>query len=232
MDETATGSAHLVTLLFAPEFGLWGMVGLSLVSALGALLVAGLFALPAAFWLAGDLHARHSLLRRALRHLTHALLALPSISIGLLVYMALSQTGLLGRAGLAFSPWAVVLAQALLVFPLLVALFAQAFAALPPRYGELARSMGASDRQVFGALAHQALPSLTTAATIGFARLLGEGGAALIAGGNVIGLTRTVSTGSYQQLQRGEFGLALALGSILLVMGLVVSLSGRWGQSG
>lgn len=235
MDETATGSAHLVTLLFAPEFGLWGMIALTLLSAVGAMVLASLPALPVAYWLSGDPRTRHRPLRRLLLLLVQAMLALPSILIGLLIYLAVSTTGPLGSVGLAFSPWALVLAQSLLVFPLLVALFAQTFAALPARYAELALATGASERQIFEALVRQVAPSLAAAATVGFARLLGEGGAALIAGGNLVGLTRTLSTASYQQLQRGEFGLALALGMILFAAGLAVSLAvnllGRWGRA-
>jgi tungstate transport system permease protein len=112
-----------------------------------------------------------------------------------------------------------IVVQALLAFPLLTALFAQSLQALPAEYRDLAVSSGATRAQLRHSLIRQAWPGLVSAAGLAWLRVLGETGAAAVAGGNVAGLTRILPTAMAQGVHQGDFPRALGLGLLLLLLG-------------
>ncbi|MBA4176001.1 MAG: ABC transporter permease [Leptothrix sp. (in: Bacteria)] len=216
---TVTDSFWLALQLIAQgDAALAQIVGLSLrVSATACLLgaVAGL-ALGAALAVARFPG------RAALVWLVNTLLALPSVVVGLLVYLLLSRAGPLGSLGILFTPGAMVIAQSILVVPLIAALSRQLVRDALSDGGDQLRSMGASPAQAALLVLLHARVGVLTVVLTAFGRAISEVGAVMIVGGNIDGLTRVMTTAIALETSKGDLPLALALGLVLLgVVGLV-----------
>jgi tungstate transport system permease protein len=152
-----------------------------------------------------------------------ASMGLPPVVIGLLVYLLLSRSGPLGILGLLYSPTAMIIAQTLLIAPLIAALARQVLADLHVEYDELFRSLRISKRGQIGALLWDARYSLITVALAGLGRATAEVGAVIIVGGNIAGLTRVMTTAIALETSKGDLGLALALGIILISIAFIIN---------
>jgi ABC-type tungstate transport system substrate-binding protein len=154
--------------------------------------------------------------------LVNTLLALPSVVVGLLVYLLLSRSGPLGELGILFTPSAMVVAQSILVVPLIAALTRRLVLDALREGGEQLRSMGASPAQsALLMLLHERL-GVATILLAAFGRAVAEVGAVMIVGGNIAGVTRVMTTAIALETTKGDLPLALALGLVLLgVVGLV-----------
>jgi tungstate transport system permease protein len=205
--------------LAAPDADLWASIGLTLVYPVAAVAVALWPALRLAYALTGDPAAPWPRLRQGVYAVVRGGIAIPGITIGLILVTLLSRSGPLGFLDLLFHPAALLAVQALLAFPLLTAYFAQTLGALPVEYGELAVSSGATAGQLRQSLIRQARPGLVSLAGLAWLRVLGETGAAALAGGNVAGLTRILPTAMAQGVHQGDFPRALGLGLLLLFVG-------------
>ncbi len=159
--------------------------------------------------------------------LLNTLLALPSVVVGLVVYLLLSRAGPLGSLGILFTPSAMVVAQSILVVPLIAALSRRLVLGALQEGGDQLRSLGASPLQAAALLlVHERLAVLTIGLTA-FGRAIAEVGAVMIVGGNIDGLTRVMTTAIALETSKGDLPLALALGLVLLgVVGLVNLLIG------
>ena len=189
-------------------------VELSLAVSGSACLLAAGFGLAGGAWLAVVRFPG----RRVLLALLNTLLALPSVVVGLVVYLLLSRSGPLGELGLLFTPSAMVIAQTLLVLPVVAALSRQLVADSLRDGGEQLRSMGA--RPVVCALLmllHERWAVVTIVLTA-FGRAISEVGAVMIVGGNIDGLTRVITTTIALETSKGDLPLALALGLVLLAL--------------
>lgn len=155
--------------------------------------------------------------------LVNALMGLPPVVVGLIVYMMLSRSGPLGVLGLLYTPTAMVIAQTILVTPIIAALSRQIVEDLHREYDELFRSMRATRYQTIAALLWDARYSLLTAMLAGMGRALAEVGAVMIVGGNIDHVTRVMTTAIALETSRGDLALALGLGMILLVLALIVN---------
>jgi tungstate transport system ATP-binding protein len=212
------------------------IVGLSLqVSGTACLLGAG-FGLVLGAWLAVARFSGHQVLVWAV----NTLLALPSVVVGLLVYLLLSRAGPLGDWGLLFTPPAMVLAQAVLVLPLIAALTRRLVLDGLHEGGEQLQSLGATPMQAaLLMLVHERLGLLTVLLTA-FGRAVAEVGAVMIVGGNIDGVTRVMTTAIALETSKGDLPLALALGAVLLgvvgvvnlLIGGVAALARRSGRAG
>ena len=161
--------------------------------------------------------------RRVIAVTLNALMGLPPVVVGLLVYLLLSRAGALGTLGLLFTPTAMIIAQTLLVLPIVASLARQGSETLWEEYADQLRSFGASrGRQVLTILWDGRVP-LTTAVLAGFGRASAEVGAVMIVGGNIDHVTRVMTTSIALETSKGELGLALALGFILITISLGVS---------
>ena len=195
------------------------IVGRSLYVSLVAVALASLIGLPlgtavAIFSFPG---------RRVIAVTLNALMGLPPVVVGLLVYLLLSRAGAFGTLGLLFTPTAMIIAQTLLVLPIVASLARQASETLWEDYADQLRSFGASRcRQVFTVL-WDGRVSVTTAVLAGFGRASAEVGAVMIVGGNIDHVTRVMTTSIALETSKGELGLALALGFILITISLTVS---------
>ncbi|MDE2147115.1 MAG: ABC transporter permease [Burkholderiales bacterium] len=222
-------------LVLGADAALLQIVGLSLRVSLSACLVGGLLGLAAGAALAVLRFPGHALLV----WLVNTLLALPSVVVGLLVYLLLSRSGPLGGWGLLFTPQAMVLAQSLLVLPLVAALARRLVLDALREGGDQLRALGAGPLLTgLLLLVHARLGVLTLVLTA-FGRAIAEVGAVMVVGGNMAGYTRVMTTAIALETSKGDLPLALALGLVLLGLvgllhGLVAALPGarRWRLDG
>ena len=210
-------------LILAGDAELWRIVGLSLRVSATACGLGALMGLALGAWLAVARFPGHGMLVWAL----NTLLALPSVVVGLLVYLLLSRSGPLGHWGILFTPTAMVIAQSILVVPLIAALSRRLVLGALAEGGEQLRSLGAGPLLGAGLmLLHERLAVLTIVLTA-FGRAVAEVGAVMIVGGNIQGVTRVMTTAIALETSKGDLPLALALGALLL--GVVGVLNGLLG---
>ena len=213
----ALGSA--LRLVASGDATLARIVLLSLAVSLSAVALATLLGLP----LGAALAVGRFPGRRALVVLLNALMGLPPVVVGLFVYLLLSRAGPLGELGLLFTPPAMVIAQTILVLPIIAALCRQAVEDAWVEYEEQLRSLGASRLSAALTLVWDIRFSLVTAVLAGLGRASAEVGAVMIVGGNIDGVTRVMTTTIALETSKGDLPLALALG--LLLIALVIALN-------
>ena len=156
--------------------------------------------------------------------LLNTLLALPSVVVGLAVYLLLSRAGPLGNWGILFTPAAMVIAQAILVTPIVAALARQTIEDALHDHGEQLRSMGASRLQSAFIIAWDERLALLTLALVAFGRAISEVGAVMMVGGNIAGVTRVMTTAITLETSKGDLPLALGLGLVLIAIVLTLNL--------
>jgi tungstate transport system permease protein len=161
--------------------------------------------------------------RGAVLVVMNALMGLPPVVVGLLVYLHFSRAGPLGFLGLLYTPTAMIVAQTILIAPIVAALSRQVLEDLDAEYAEQFRSLGLSVVQRVQALLWDARYSLLTVALAGFGRAVAEVGAVIIVGGNIDHMTRVMTTAIALETSKGELAFALALGIILLAIALGVN---------
>lgn len=162
--------------------------------------------------------------RRTVIALLNALMGLPPVVVGLIVYILLSRSGPFGVFGLLFTPTAMIVAQVIIVTPLIASITHQAMRDLWAEYHDLLISMNATKRQRIMTLIWDGRRSLLTAALAGFGRAIGEVGAIMIVGGNIDHVTRVLTTAIALETGKGDFALALGLGFVLILLAIVVNL--------
>jgi tungstate transport system permease protein len=225
--DTALTSLQLLTQ-FDPL--LWSIVGRSLwVSVLATVLACSL-GLVLGAWLGVSRFAGRDVLLTVL----NTLLALPSVVVGLLIYLLLSRTGPLGHLGWLFSLKAMVLAQAVLVLPVVTALTRQCVEDAERNHGEQLQSLGAKPWLRSVLLAWDERYALLTVLIAAFGRAISEVGAVMVVGGNIEGFTRVMTTAIALETSKGDLPLALALGfvlmSVVLLLNACISGLRRWRQ--
>ena len=228
MNTVSESLATALGLILRFDSGLVAIVTRSLaVSALACALACTIGLLVGA-WLGGARFAGRALVLTLL----NTLLAVPSVVVGLLVYLLLSRGGPLGHLGWLFSFQAMVLAQAVLVLPVVTALAMQQVQDAQTTHGEQLASMGAGTLMRSMLLAWDARYALLTVAIAGFGRAISEVGAVMVVGGNIEGFTRVMTTAIALETSKGDLPLALGLGMVLLLIVLflnaIVSLLKRW----
>jgi tungstate transport system permease protein len=206
-------------LVVSADPRLMEIVVLSLQVSLSAVLIASVVGLP----LGAALAVSRFPGRRTLIVVMNALMGLPPVVVGLLVYLLLSRAGPLGDLGLLFTPQAMVFAQSLLVLPIIVALTRQAAEDAWADYHDLLRSLGAGPARSAATLLWDIRFSLVTTVLAGFGRAAAEVGAVMIVGGNIDGVTRVMTTAIALETSKGDLPLALGLGAILI--GIVVAVN-------
>jgi tungstate transport system permease protein len=206
----------------------------SLKVSLSALVIACAVALPLGTWLAIR-RFRH---RRFVIATLNALMGLPPVVVGLIVYLLLSRAGPFGVLDLLFTPTAMIIAQVIIITPLIASITHQAMRELWSEYHDLLISLNTSHGQRIATLIWDGRRTLMTAALAGFGRAIGEVGAIMIVGGNIDHVTRVLTTAIALETGKGDFALALGLGVVLIALSLCVNLTihslsrtereGRW----
>jgi tungstate transport system permease protein len=215
----AFGAALQQIFLLNPQ--LIEIVALSLKVTLSAVAIAALIG----FALGGMLAVYRFPGRGVLAALLNALMGLPPVVAGLFVYLLLSNVGPLGVLQLLYTPQTMIIAQVILVTPIIAALTRQTCEDLLEEYREQLRSLGASSSAIVTTLLWDGRYSLVTAVLAGFGRAIAEVGAVMIVGGNIDHVTRTMTTAIALETSKGNIAVALALGMILLVIALAINVA-------
>lgn len=211
-------------LIVCADAELLAIVRLSLAVSLSATLLAALLGMPAGALLALTRFPGRSFLVVLL----NALMGLPPVVVGLAVYLLLSRSGPLGAAGLLFTPSAMVIAQTILIVPIIAALTRQTVEDLWVEYRDELTAMDVGPAGRIVTLLWDARYSLLTALLAGFGRAAAEVGAVMIVGGNIDGFTRTMTTAVALETSKGNLPLAMGLGFILIVIVLAIN-AAAWG---
>ena len=219
MDTIAQALAHAFDLVVAWDQRLAAIVTLTLEVSLAAMAISLVLGLP----LGACVAVARFRGRRAVIVVLNALMGLPSVVVGLLIYLLLSRAGPLGDYGILFTPPAMVIAQAVLVLPIVAALSRQVVEDAWREYGEQLRSLGASRAGGALTLLWDTRFSVLTIALAGLGRAVSEVGAALIVGGNIAGVTRIMTTAIALETTKGDLPLALGLGFILMALVLALN---------
>ena len=219
MNDLGRASTLALALIFGLDADLLRIVRLSLGVSLGAVAVAGVVGLP----LGAALAVYGFRGRRPVIVILNALMGLPPVVVGLVVYLLLSRSGPLGMLGLLFTPGAMVVAQTVLVMPIVTVLVWRAVSEPWAAYGDALLVDGASRLRAIPELLAMSGAGLLTALLAGFGRAIAEVGAIIIVGGNIAGVTRTMTTDIALETSKGNLPLALALGIILIALSVGVS---------
>lgn len=209
-----------IGLILSGDKDLMTIIALSLRVSLSATLIAALFAIPAGAALAILQFPG----RRLLLVISSAFMALPPVVVGLAVYLLLSRSGPLGDLGLLFTPTAMIIAQTILIFPIILSLTHQAVQPLNREYISLFNALDTPSGLRIRTIIWDARFAVSVAILAGFGRALAEVGAVIIVGGNINGLTRVMTTTIALETSKGNLQLALALGIVLLVIAFSVNL--------
>jgi tungstate transport system permease protein len=213
-----------VVLIASGDATLASIVMLSLTVSLGAVVLATVIGMPLGAALAVVRFAG----RRGLVVVLNALMGLPPVVVGLIVYLLLSRAGPLGELGLLFTPQAMVIAQTILILPIIAALTRQAVEDAWREYEEQLRSLGAQGMRAALTLVWDIRFSLLTAVLAGLGRASAEVGAVMIVGGNIDGVTRVMTTTIALETSKGDLPLALSLGIVLITIVLLIN-AGAYG---
>jgi len=195
------------------------IAGRSLTISLTSCLLASLMCIP----LAGLIHLHNFPGKRALINVIQTFFSLPTVCIGLFVFVLFSRAGPLGGTNLLFTPMVMVLGQMILITPILLGLTISALSGVDKAILDTAISLGASGFQVAGVVLREARYAVLAAIIMGFGRAISEVGLALMVGGNIRGFTRVITTAISLETSKGELELSLALGIILLFIALVIN---------
>jgi len=219
VDDLGTALATAIGLILGGDRALGEIVLLSLRVSLSAVAVAALVGLPLGALLAVARFPG----RQAVIVLLNALMGLPPVVCGLLLYLLLSRSGPLGGFGLLFTPAAMIIAQAVLITPILAALARQVLEGLWEEYAEQLRSFGVGPWRAVPTLLRDGRIALLTVLLAGFGRASAEVGAVMIVGGNIEGFTRVMTTAIALETSKGDLPLALALGLVLMTVAVGVT---------
>ena len=200
------------------------ILALSLIVSFSSLAISCVIGIPIGTMLA----IKRFSIRKPLLAIINALMGLPPVLVGLIVYLYLSRSGPLGWLGLLYTPTAMIIAQVILVSPIIIALSTQLIEDLHEDYRDLYLSLNVPPKRAVFAYIYDARYSLLTVVLAGFGRAISEVGAVIIVGGNIDHLTRVMTTAIALETSKGNLTLALALGIILLIISLVINFVAMW----
>jgi len=210
-----------IALIVSLDPEIMEIAGRSLGISLTSCLLASLICLP----LANLIHFHNFPGKRILINVIQTFFSLPTVSIGLFVFVLFSQAGPLGGTNLLFTPTVMVLGQMILVTPLLLGLTISALSGVDKAILDTAISLGASGPQVALVVLKEARYAVLAAIIMGFGRAISEVGLALMVGGNIKGFTRVITTAISLETSKGELELSIALGIILIFIALIVNIA-------
>jgi len=190
-----------------------------------ATLLASLWSIPLAYYIAYTGRFKNFLIP-----VFDALIGVPTILIGLLIYMVFCNHCILGIVDILYTPYAIIIGESILITPLITTISYRVLEKNIKTYGELVLSLGGSEKQVVDTVLHESLTGLIATMTMGFSRAIGELGIALIVGGNIKGYTRVITTAIALLVSRGELEEAVFLGLILVLIVVIISFISRYAR--
>lgn len=224
MNDIWDGIVQAFTLIYTFDSDLIEISLRSLQVTLSALAISCIIALP----LAAVLTIRRFKFRRFVIALLNALMGLPPVVVGLLVYIVLSRSGPFGVLDLLYTTTAMIIAQTIIITPIITSIAHQSLRELWSEYHDLLISMNTSYKQRAKTLLWDARRALLTASLAGFGRAIGEVGAIMIVGGNIDNATRVLTTAIALETSKGDFALALALGFVLILITIALNIGTHW----
>jgi len=220
LDEISAGFVRALQLIVSLDPQVVEITVRSLSISLTSVLIAALVDIPI-----GGIIEFHSFRgKRALINLIQTFYSLPTVTVGLLVFLLLSRSGPLGSLGLLFSPGGMIIGQTILITPIMIGLTISALGGVNVQIRETAASLGATDFQVIFTVMKEAKVAVIAAILLGFGRALSEVGVAMMIGGNIRGYTRVLTTAISLETSMGDLELSMALGIILISISLAVNL--------
>lgn len=221
MTEIWHGFVKAIELIVSLDSEVLGIAGRSLMISVTATVLASLICTP----LASLIHFHRFPGKRLLINIIQTLFSLPTVVVGLFVFVLFSRAGPIGGLNIMFTPTLMIIGQAILITPILLGLIISALSGVDKAMVDTAISLGASSSQVALAVIKEARYAVTAAVIIGFGRAISEVGLAIMVGGNIKGFTRVLTTAISLETSKGELELSIALGIILLSIALIVNLA-------
>jgi len=219
MNEIMDGFVQAVHLIASLDQEVIGITARSLVISLSATLIASAVAIP----IGGFIHFREFGGKSGLVTIIQSLYALPTVLAGLLVFLFLSRSGPFGFLGLLFTPTGMVIAQVILIIPLMIGMTLIALSGVSRMKQDTVVALGASEGQTILTIVQEARFAILGGVVLGFGRAISEVGAAMMIGGNIRGYTRVLTTAIALETSMGNISLSIALGIILLLIAGVVT---------
>ncbi len=218
MDEIITGITQAFNLIVTLNPEVLHIAALSVYISLMATILAACISIP----LGGLIHFREFRGKRTLKMIIQTLYSVPTVVVGLLLYLLLSRSGPLGFFGLLFTPEGMILGQTVLIIPITTGLVISALSGVDRNISDTLVSLGATEFQSIAQIVKEARLAILSAVILAFGRAISEVGVAMMIGGNIAGQTRVLTTAIALQTGMGDFGFSIALGIILLVIALVI----------
>ncbi len=221
MTELWQGLVKAIQLIVTLDPEVMEIAGRSLAISATSCSIASLICLP----LGSLIHFNRFLGKRFLTNVMQTFYSVPTVAIGLFVFVLFSRAGPIGGLGLMFTPMAMVIGQMLLITPIILGLTISALSGVDKAVPETAISLGASRFQTAILITKEARYAVLTAVIMGFGRVISEVGLSLMVGGNIRGFTRTLTTAISLETSKGDIELSIALGIILIILALVINLT-------
>lgn len=219
MDEILQGILKALELIITLDPEVVDTTSRTLMISISSTLLASLIAVP----IGAIIHFKHFKGKRAIINIIQTLYSIPTVLIGLLVFLLISRFGPLGSLNLLFTPWGMILAQAILILPLIMGFSITALKGVGEEIIDLARSLGATEYQTLFTLVSEARYGIMAAIILGFGRAISEVGIAIMIGGNIRGYTRVITSAMALETSKGNLELSIALGIILLAISLIIN---------
>ncbi len=220
MSEIWNGLLRAFQLIFTFDPEVMSIAGLSLRIALTSVVIGAIIGLP----LASLIHFHNFRGKRILISLIQTFYSIPTVTVGLLVFVLFSHSGPLGGLDLIFTPTVMVIGQIILVMPILLGMTISALSGVDRNIIDTARSMGANSWQAMLVIIKEARFAVMAAVVLAFGRAISEVGLAMMVGGNIKGFTRVLTTAISLETSKGDWELSMALGIILIVIALVINI--------
>jgi tungstate transport system permease protein len=218
VNEITDGFFQAINLIVTLNPDVLGIAALSLYISLSATILAALFSIP----VGGFIHFHEFRGKQVLIALIQTLYSVPTVVVGLLIYLMISRSGPLGYFGLLFTPEGMILGQTVLIIPIMMGFVIAALGGVDRSISDTLVSLGATEFQTIVQIVKEARYAILSAVILGFGRAISEVGVAMMVGGNIRGETRVLTTAIALQTGIGDFGLSIALGIILLAIALVI----------
>jgi len=221
MNELWQGFLKAIELIVTLDPEVMEVAGRSLRISATSSLIASMISIP----LGSLIHFYNFSGKRAVINIIQTLFGVPTVVIGLFVYVMLSRSGPLGSLEWIFTPIAMIAGQMILICPIMLGLTISALSGLDKKLIDTALSLGASDSQTIWIILKEARYAVIAAFVMGFGRAISEVGCALMVGGNIRGFTRVITTTISLETSKGELELSIALGIILLFIALIINVA-------
>lgn len=219
MNEIVTGFIRALELMASLDPELIDITTRTLMISLSSTIIAAVVAVP----LASVIDSREFRGKRVIINIIQTLYSMPTVLVGLFVFLLISRSGPLGSFNLLFTPAGMILGQSILILPLVTGFSLTALRSVKTELRDLARSLGATEYQVMMKVIAEARYAVMAAIILGFGRAISEVGVAIMLGGNIRGFTRVITTAISLETSKGNIELSIALGIILLLISLMVN---------